>query len=172
LSLQSLHGKEVDQMEVNYLMNLANKTMSKFPFRLPKNLALYLRMTSILEGIYKYHNIDFHFLKVLRNLLEEEGLTQEAYFAEIKYSLERLRMWIEDSVSITPLLKSYLERDHDTDRGNSDRRYEFLAWSIFASVLFIGSSIMLPYNPLLAYCGFILSGVTIVGATLKRKFAR
>jgi predicted unusual protein kinase regulating ubiquinone biosynthesis (AarF/ABC1/UbiB family) len=172
LSLQSLRGKEVDQMEVNYLMNLANKTMSKFPFRLPKNLALYLRMTSILEGIYKYHGIDFHFLKVLRNLLEEEGLTQEAYFAEIKYSLERLRMWIEDSVSITPLLKSYLEKDHHTDRGKSDRRYDFLAWSIFASVLFIGSSIMLPYNPLLAYCGFILSGVTIVGATLKRKFAR
>ena len=53
--------ERVDRMEVNALMNLANKTMSKFPFRLPKNLDLYLRMTSILEGIYKYHNIEFHF---------------------------------------------------------------------------------------------------------------
>jgi len=78
-------------------------------------------------------------------------------------------MWVEDSIRITPLLKSYLERDRDID---SDRRYDFLAWSIFASVLFIGSSIMLPHNPLLAYCGFILSGVTIVGAALKRKFTR
>jgi predicted unusual protein kinase regulating ubiquinone biosynthesis (AarF/ABC1/UbiB family) len=172
LSLQSLHGKQVDQMEVNALMNLANKTMSKFPFRLPKNLALYLRMTSILEGIYKYHGIEFQFLKVLRNLLEEEGLIQEAYIAEMKYSLQRLRMWVEDSVSLTPLLKSYLERDRDTGVSNSNRRYDFLALSIFASVLFIGSSIMLPQNPLLAYCGFILSGVTIVGATLKRKFTR
>jgi len=172
LSLQSLHGKEVDQMEVNALMNLANKTMSKFPFRLPKNLALYLRMTSILEGIYKYHGIEFQFLKVLRNLLEEEGLIQEAYVAEMKYSLQRLRTWVEDSVSLTPLLKSYLEREHVTGVSNSNTRYDFLAWSIFASVLFIGSSIMLPQNPLLAYCGFILSGVTIVGATLKRKFVR
>jgi predicted unusual protein kinase regulating ubiquinone biosynthesis (AarF/ABC1/UbiB family) len=172
LSLQSLHGKEVDQMEVNALMNLANKTMSKFPFRLPKNLALYLRMTSILEGIYKYHGIDFQFLKVLRNLLEEEGLIQEAYIADLKYSVERLKMWVEDSVSLTPMLKSYLERDRDTARGNSNRGLDFLSWSIFASVLFIGSSIMLSNSPILAYCGFILSGVTIVGAALKRKFAR
>ena len=90
----------------------------------------------------------------------------------MKYSFQRLRMWVEDSIRITPLLKSYLERDRDIGRGNSDRRYDFLAWSIFASVLFIGSSIMLPHNPLLAYCGFILSGVTIVGAALKRKFTR
>src|SRR6476660_3659875 len=119
LSLQSLHGKEVDQMEVNALMNPANKTMSKFPFRLPKNLALYLRMSSILEGIYQHHNIEFQFLKVLRNLLGEEGLIQEAYIAEIKYSVQRLRTWVEDSVSLTPLLKSYLERERVTGVSNS-----------------------------------------------------
>src|SRR5690606_21680783 len=51
LSIQSMHGKEVDRMEVKALVDLANKTMSRFPFKLPKNLALYMRMASILEGI-------------------------------------------------------------------------------------------------------------------------
>ena len=43
LSIQSLYGKEVDRMEVKALMDLSNKTMSRFPFKLPKNLALYMR---------------------------------------------------------------------------------------------------------------------------------
>ena len=172
LSIQSLQGKEVDQMEVNALMNLANKTMSKFPFRLPKNLALYLRMTSILEGIYQHHNIEFQFLKVLRNLLQEEGLIQEAYIAEIKYSMDRFRNWVEDSVSIVPLLKSYLERESHSYNVKFNRGYDFIAWTIFASGLFVGSTILLPQNPSLAYCGFIISAVTLVGAALKRKFGQ
>src|SRR5262249_32403329 len=78
LSIQSLYGKQVDRMEVKALQELANKTMSHFPFRLPKNLALYMRMASILEGIYKHHNVKFQFVRVLANLLEEEGLLREA----------------------------------------------------------------------------------------------
>jgi predicted unusual protein kinase regulating ubiquinone biosynthesis (AarF/ABC1/UbiB family) len=89
MSIQSLHGKQVDRMEVNALMELANKTMTRFPFRLPKNLALYMRMTSILEGIYHHHKVKFHFVKVLANLLEQEQLIKEAYKAEIKESIKR-----------------------------------------------------------------------------------
>ena len=62
LSIRSMHGDKPDEMEVENLMELANKTMSNFPFILPKNLALYLRMASIIEGIYKTHDVDFKFL--------------------------------------------------------------------------------------------------------------
>ena len=89
LSIQSLHGKEVDRMEVRALMDLANKTLSKFPFRLPKNLALYMRMTSIVEGIYQHHNVNLRFVKVLSQLLEQEGLIREAYIEEVKDSINR-----------------------------------------------------------------------------------
>src|SRR4029079_17847726 len=89
LSIQSLHGKKVDRMEVKALQDLANKTMSRFPFRLPKNLALYMRMASILEGIYKHHNVKFEFVRVMTNLLEEEGLLKEAYFEEVKKSITK-----------------------------------------------------------------------------------
>ena len=72
LSIRSMHGDKPDEMEVQSLMELANKTMSKFPFILPKNLALYLRMASIIEGIYKTHDVDFKFLKVLKNILQKK----------------------------------------------------------------------------------------------------
>jgi len=69
LSIRAMHGNKPDEMEVQSLMELANQTMSKFPFVLPKNLALYMRMASIIEGIYKKHDVDFKFVKVLKNIL-------------------------------------------------------------------------------------------------------
>jgi len=76
MSIQAMHGKKPDTMEIRALMELANKTMSKFPFKLPKHLALYMRMASILEGIYLTHKVKFRFINILRNILEKEHLSR------------------------------------------------------------------------------------------------
>ena len=174
MSIQSLHGKQVDRMEVNALMELANKTMTRFPFRLPKNLALYMRMTSILEGIYHHHKVKFHFVKVLANLLEQEQLIKEAYKAEIKESIKRFTKNIEATIYIAPLLKSYLESQQQQQQqhyyNNPQRNNNnLLAGSIFASALFLGSVIMLPDSPNLSYGGFIVSAITLVSTIIWKK---
>jgi len=172
MSIQSLHGKQVDRMEVNALMELANKTMTRFPFRLPKNLALYMRMTSILEGIYHHHKVKFHFVKVLANLLEQEQLIKEAYKAEIKESIKRFTKNIEATIYIAPLLKSYLESQQQQQHyyNNPQRNNNnLLAGSIFASALFLGSVIMLPDSPNLSYGGFIVSAITLVSTIIWKK---
>lgn len=171
MSIQSMHGKQVDRMEVNALMELANKTMTRFPFRLPKNLALYMRMTSILEGIYHHHKVKFHFVKVLANLLEQEQLIKEAYKEEIKESIKRFTKNIEASIHVAPLLKSYLESQQQHHYYNNPQRINnnVLAGSIFASALFLGSVMMLPHNPNLSYGGFIASAITVLTTTLWKK---
>jgi predicted unusual protein kinase regulating ubiquinone biosynthesis (AarF/ABC1/UbiB family) len=166
LSIQSMHGRQVDRMEVKALVDLANKTMSRFPFRLPKNLALYMRMSSILEGIYYHHKVSFQFVRVLANLLEEEGLLRDAYIEEVKISAMRFAKGIQDSVSVAPLLKTYLESIGPY--GRQEKNNSALAASIFASALFIGSALMLPYNSSLAYGGFIAT-VAAVAMALKKK---
>jgi predicted unusual protein kinase regulating ubiquinone biosynthesis (AarF/ABC1/UbiB family) len=172
LSIQSLHGNEVDRMEVRALMDLTNKTLSKFPFRLPKNLALYMRMASIVEGIYQHHKVKFRFVKVLSQLLEQEGLIREAYIEEVKDSMKRFAKGIEQSVELAPLLKSYL----DTQQVYGNRRqtsYTFLAASVFASTLFLGSALVFPHNQDIAYAGFIASAGTFalsLVAIAKKRF--
>src|SRR5438445_11813574 len=89
MSIQTMHGIKVDKMEVKALMELANKTMSRFPFKLPKHLSLYMRMASILEGIYHTHKVNFRFINVLQNILEEENLIKDAYVAVLKLSFNR-----------------------------------------------------------------------------------
>jgi predicted unusual protein kinase regulating ubiquinone biosynthesis (AarF/ABC1/UbiB family) len=172
MSIQSLHGKQVDRMEVNALMELANKTMTRFPFRLPKNLALYMRMTSILEGIYHQHKVRFQFVKVLANLLEQEQLIKDAYIEEIKDSIKRFTKGIEATIYVAPLLKSYLETHQQQDfhyMNNPQKTYNFVAGSIFASALFLGSVMMLPYSPNLSYGGFIVCAITLITTIVWKK---
>jgi predicted unusual protein kinase regulating ubiquinone biosynthesis (AarF/ABC1/UbiB family) len=172
LSIQSLYGKEVDKMEVKALTDLANKTMSKFPFRLPKNLALYMRMASIIEGIYLHHKVKFQFVKVLAKILEGEGLLREAYIEEARTSILRLGKNIESALNVAPLLQSYLDTQlYDTNnKTNKDKSNTLVAGVIFAAGLFIGSAIALPYDNNIAYAGFIGSIVIAAFVTIGKKF--
>ena len=170
LSIQSLHGKKVDRMEVNALQDLANKTLSRFPFRLPKNLALYMRMASILEGIYHYHDVKFQFVRVLVSLLEEEGLIKDAYVEEFKRYVNKFVKGLEVSVDLAPMIKQYLTDQRTTNKlkGNSN----VLPMSIISSSIFIGSTLIFPHERNLSYFGFILSAALMVGTLIINRLSR
>ncbi|HSA72877.1 MAG TPA: AarF/ABC1/UbiB kinase family protein [Nitrososphaeraceae archaeon] len=170
LSIQSLHGKKVDRMEVKALQDLANKTLSRFPFRLPKNLALYMRMASILEGIYHYHDVKFQFVRVLVSLLEEEGLIKDAYVEEFKRYVNKIVKGLEVSVDLAPMIKEYLTDQRATNKlkGNSN----ILPMSIISSSIFIGSTFIFPHERNLSYLGFVLSAAMLVGTLIFNKLNR
>jgi predicted unusual protein kinase regulating ubiquinone biosynthesis (AarF/ABC1/UbiB family) len=155
LSIRTMYGKKPDEMEVRALMELANKTMSKFPFMLPKNLALYLRMSSIIEGIYKTHKVDFKFVKVLQNILEEEQLIKDAYIEEIKYSFTRFAKSIDATISIAPELKKFLEENRTLQLNTKPKRDTLLAGSILSSAVFVGSALLYSTNNAVATVGMI-----------------
>ena len=170
LSIKALYGIKVDEMEVKALMYLANRTMSRFPFRLPKQLALYMRMASMLEGIYYALNVDFKFVKVLRSLLEEEGLVREAYMEEIKYSFERISKGFNDAIAVAPMLRTYLENNMlNLYNGKADKKHNIIAGSILSSSVFIGSSIIMQSNPFYAQIGFIIAIAIIIASLLSSK---
>lgn len=170
LSIQSLHGKKVDRMEVKALQDLANKTLSRFPFRLPKNLALYMRMASILEGIYHYHEVKFQFVRVLVSLLEEEGLIKEAYVEEFKRYVNRFAKGIEVSSELAPMIKQYLTEQKLENKTRNVSNV--LPMSIISSSIFIGSTFIFPYERNFAYLGFALSAAVLIGTFIFNKLNR
>jgi predicted unusual protein kinase regulating ubiquinone biosynthesis (AarF/ABC1/UbiB family) len=115
LALSDMKGKKVEESEVKALMEVANRTIYQFPFKLPKNLVLYMRMLSILEGICLTLDPDFRFIKILGRLLEEEGLLEEAYSAEMREQIKRLRQAIDSSIEIAPMLRTYLNYKQQTE---------------------------------------------------------
>jgi predicted unusual protein kinase regulating ubiquinone biosynthesis (AarF/ABC1/UbiB family) len=170
LSIQSLHGKKVDRMEVKALQDLANKTLSRFPFRLPKNLALYMRMASILEGIYHYHEVKFQFVRVLVGLLEEEGLIKDAYVEEFKRYVNRFAKGIEVSSELAPMIKQYLTEQKLENKTRNVSNV--LPMSIISSSIFIGSTFIFPYERNFSYLGFALSAALLIGTFIFNKLNR
>ncbi len=169
LSIRTMHGRKPDEMEVKALMELANKTMSRFPFMLPKNLALYMRMSSIIEGIYKTHKVDFKFVKVLKNILEEEQLIKDAYIEELKYSFTRFAKSIDATISIAPELKKFLEDNRSLQLNTKPKGITLLAGCILASSVFIGSSLLYQSNQTMGIAGLIGSLIIMGISVLFRK---
>ena len=165
LSIQAFHGTKVDRMEVRALMDLANKTMSKFPFKLPKHLALYMRMTSILEGIYLTHKVNFRFINVLQNILEEENIIKDAYIEELKISFNKFVKSIDSAIAIVPEIRQFLEQNKNMQANKPKSRTILLSCSILSAAVFVGSTILYSTNYLAGEIGMIGS-VVIMGISV------
>jgi predicted unusual protein kinase regulating ubiquinone biosynthesis (AarF/ABC1/UbiB family) len=167
LSIRAMHGNKPDEMEVQSLMELANQTMSKFPFVLPKNLALYMRMASIIEGIYKTHDVDFKFVKVLRNILEEENLIPRAYVEELKISFDNFSKSIDTAIRLGPEMKELMNEAQIFMKKRQP--IVFISGSIFASAIFLGSAFLFQSNEFLGILGMISSGLIMAVSGFFRK---
>lgn len=150
LTVRAMHGRRPEEMEVRSLMEIANKTMSRFPFILPKHLALYMRMGSIIEGIYRTHDVDFKFVRVLRDILVEENLLRDAYAEEAKLYLGRIAKSIDAVVGLAPDLRRMVD-DARSDRlrgrgggggGGGGGPPALLPGAVMAGSVFVGSSIL------------------------------
>lgn len=168
LSISAMHGNKPDEIEVQSFMELANQTMSKFPFMLPKNLALYMRMASIIEGIYKTHNVDFKFVKVLKNILEEENLIPRAYIEELKISFSNFSKSIDSVLRIGPEMKELM--DEVQIYMKKGRPMVLISGSIFASAIFIGSVFLYQSSEFLGLVGMVTSGLIMASSGLFRKY--
>jgi len=170
LAVNAMHGKKPDEMEVESLMELSNRTMSKFPFILPKNLALYMRMASIIEGIYKTHKINFKFVKVIREILTEENLIKDAYIEELKYSFNRFAKSIDATISIAPELKKFLDENRSLQILNAKPKSNvLLSGSILSAAVFVGSAILYTTNESLSITGMIGSLIIMSISVMFRK---
>lgn len=168
LSIRAMHGNKPDDMEVQSLMELANQTMSKFPFVLPKNLALYMRMASIIEGIYKTHDVDFKFVKVLKNILQEENLIPRAYVEELKISFNNFSKSIDSALRIGPEMKKLM--DEVQIHMKKGRPMVLISGSIFASATFLGSVFLFQSNEILGLIGMVSSGLIMTASGFFRKY--
>jgi predicted unusual protein kinase regulating ubiquinone biosynthesis (AarF/ABC1/UbiB family) len=103
---RDLEGKEISKMEYQELVHKANTVLFRFPFRLPYNLALFARMSVILDGVCKTLDKDFNFISVVAEIMKEE----KAAFKILKRRLldlpQRIQKVVSDYISLPDLIKN------------------------------------------------------------------
>ncbi|MHB8567264.1 MAG: ABC1 kinase family protein [Nitrososphaerales archaeon] len=130
LAIADMQGRKVEETEVKALMEIANRTIYQFPFKLPRNLVLYMRMLSILEGVVLNLDPKFRFVHILGNLLEREGLVEEAYREELKDALKKLGEALDASIELAPMLRTFLENQQLSGQKSQRRRNGFVTGAL------------------------------------------
>ncbi len=122
MALNEMQGFKVSEADVRMLMYVANRVIYRFPFRLPKDLVLYLRMGLLLDSVCRTLDPDFNFLNILPNLMREEGLFREYYIFRAKRLYERISKYIDVSLRLPPLMQEYYQIQIGKEREKSGSR--------------------------------------------------
>jgi len=139
--LKDFQGKELDRMEFQELMNRANSVLIRFPFRLPYNLALFARMSVILEGVCKTLDKKFNFVSVVMEIMEEEHSSWEIFKNRILGIPESVERTIRDFLDIPELLKNL-------NRKNVKNANYNISSPIIASGFIISGALLISRPPL------------------------
>jgi predicted unusual protein kinase regulating ubiquinone biosynthesis (AarF/ABC1/UbiB family) len=78
LAIQDARGEDIEQYRVQQIVSRVEDTIYEFPLRLPSNLALVLRVATVVEGVCVTLDSDFDFIDVATDYLAEQGYREES----------------------------------------------------------------------------------------------
>jgi predicted unusual protein kinase regulating ubiquinone biosynthesis (AarF/ABC1/UbiB family) len=122
LAIADARGEDIEQYRINQIVQQVEDTIYEFPLRLPPNLALVLRVATVVEGVCVTLDPDFDFISVATDFLRDEGYIEEGARDFIAERAGELQDFGESLVRVPPKLESTLD---DLDRGNVSLTVEF-----------------------------------------------
>ncbi|MEF8807284.1 ABC1 kinase family protein [Natronomonas sp.] len=115
LAIADARGEDIEQYRVQQIIEQVEDTIYDFPLRLPPNLALVLRVATVVEGVCVTLDPDFDFIAVATDYLRDEGVLEESARGYLEGRGEELQNLGESLVRVPPKLESTLDR---IDRGD------------------------------------------------------
>jgi len=110
IAIQDARGEDVEQYRVNQIVGQIEDSIYEFPFRLPKNLALVLRVATVVEGVCVTLDEDFDFIATATDFLTEEGYREETIRNYIDETGQQLRRSGESLTRLAPKTERVLDR--------------------------------------------------------------
>jgi predicted unusual protein kinase regulating ubiquinone biosynthesis (AarF/ABC1/UbiB family) len=109
LAIADARGQDIEQYRVQQIVQQVEDTMYEFPLRLPSNLALVLRVATVVEGVCVTLDPDFDFISVATSYLGEEGHLEEGAREYVRERGRELREAADATLRIPPKLESALD---------------------------------------------------------------
>jgi predicted unusual protein kinase regulating ubiquinone biosynthesis (AarF/ABC1/UbiB family) len=156
LAIADARGEEIEQYRVNQIIDQVESTIYEFPLRLPRNLALVLRVATVVEGVCVTLDEDFDFISVATEYLTEEGYREETVKRVAGDVSEQLQSTSRSLVRVPPKLERVLDRverenltlDVRIDDKNRvfDKLAKRIAFAIFVAVGVLSSAILYAFG--------------------------
>ncbi|WP_135534721.1 ABC1 kinase family protein [Halostella pelagica] len=121
LAIQDVRGEDIEQYRVQQIIGQIEDSIYEFPFRLPKNLALVLRVATVVEGVCVTLDPDFDFISIATDYLTDQGYREESVRQYIDEAGDQVQQSVLSAVRAPPKLERALDR---IDRENFHVRAE------------------------------------------------
>ncbi|WP_423999603.1 ABC1 kinase family protein [Haloarcula salina] len=110
LAIADARGEDIEQYRVQQIIQQVEDTIYEFPLRLPSNLALVLRVATVVEGVCVTLDPDFDFIEVATDYLRSEGYIAEGARNYLEDRATEVTDATRSAVRIPPKLESVLDR--------------------------------------------------------------
>ncbi|WP_350356169.1 ABC1 kinase family protein [Halorarius halobius] len=114
LAIADARGEDIEQYRVQQIVSQVEDTIYEFPLRLPPNLALVLRVATVVEGVCVTLDPDFDFIDVATTYLREEGYIEQGAREAIEEAGQQMNRTTQSLFRVPPKLEGVLDT---MDRG-------------------------------------------------------
>ncbi len=145
LAIADARGQDIEHYRVQQIVRQVEDTIYEFPLRLPSNLALVLRVATVVEGVCVTLDPDFDFIAVATGYLRDEGYLAAGAREYVRERAGEVRDAGESMVRVPPKLEAALDRVHREDLHvradieDSDDHLTTLAWRLSAALVLAAS---------------------------------
>ena len=181
LAIADARGESIEQYRVQSIVERVEDTIYEFPLRLPADLALVLRVATVVEGVCVTLDPDFDFISVATQYLREEGYVAQGAREFARERAQDVRHAAESGLRIPPKLENTLdtiERDDlmvRADIEDSDDHFERLARRLTLGMAFGSGTFSTAYlwvNASVEVTAVAGGGTALIGLLLARSFRR
>ena len=110
LAIEDARGEDIETYRVQQIVEQVEDTIYEFPLRLPSNLALVLRVATVVEGVCVTLDPEFDFISVATDYLTEQGYREESVKQFASETGDQIQRSIRSSVRVPPKLENTLDR--------------------------------------------------------------
>ncbi|WP_123537577.1 ABC1 kinase family protein [Halosimplex salinum] len=115
LAIADARGEDIEQYRVQQIVQQVEDTIYDFPFRLPANLALVLRVATVVEGVCVTLDEDFDFIEVATGYLRGEGFLADTAREYVEDRVDEVQEATKSAVRTPPKLETVLDRAINED---------------------------------------------------------
>ncbi|MFC4550773.1 MULTISPECIES: ABC1 kinase family protein [Halorussus] len=181
LAIEDARGEDIETYRVQQIVGQVEDTIYEFPLRLPSNLALVLRVATVVEGVCVTLDPDFDFISVATDYLTEQGYREESIKQFAGEVGDQIQQSVRSSVRLAPKLERALDRVDrddfyvraDVEDGNDvfERLAKRIVYGLFVSVGGLSTAILYAFADLQAAA--VSAAVSLaVAALLYRSFRK
>ncbi|SFK78810.1 Predicted unusual protein kinase regulating ubiquinone biosynthesis, AarF/ABC1/UbiB family [Halogranum rubrum] len=180
LAIADARGEDIEQYRVNQIIEQVESTIYEFPLRLPRNLALVLRVATVVEGVCVTLDENFDFISVATEYLTQEGYREETIKQVAGNVSDQLQSTSRSLVRVPPKLERVLDRVErenltlnvrvDDKNGVFDKLAKRLAFAIFIAVGVLSSAILYAFGGSWEPAAVVAALTLPIGFLLYRSF--